>query len=118
MLRKLGFASAALALLFGGASWLAAGVASASGPSVVRSGPPGENEPPAFAYQACADKEEGAACSVSFDGRSIYGSCVLALDERLFCLPDPPPARPPTGSLSAPSGARVKRERDMAGPSE
>ena len=109
MLRKLGRASAALPLLLGTVSWMAAGVARAvearpetcepsSKPVFPQSGPPGAGEPPAFAYEACADKEEGAACSVSFDGRSIHGSCMLGLDERLFCLPDQPPARPPSGN--------------------
>lgn len=93
MLRKSSFASAALPPLFGVACWFSVGVAGASGPVVPQSGPPGEGEPPAFAYAACTDKEEGAACSVSFAGRSIQGSCVLGLDERLFCLPEPPPAR-------------------------
>jgi hypothetical protein len=61
-----------------------------------RSGPPAPREPPPFAFEACADKQEGAACSVTMHDRTLDGSCVTGHDDRLFCRPDnmpPPPAR-------------------------
>ncbi len=46
--------------------------------------------PPSFAYAACVDKVSGDDCSVSFGDRTLAGSCVTGLNEKLFCLPDTP----------------------------
>lgn len=57
--------------------------------------PPG---PPKVAFEVCANKTEGDACSVELPDRTVRGSCAQGLDEVLFCLPDePPPPPPPRG---------------------
>lgn len=78
-----------------------------------RTGPPEPADghgPPPFAYTACADKAAGDDCSVSFGDRSLEGSCVTGLDDKLFCLPDElPPPPPGDGRGPPPDGARPPR---------
>ena len=54
--------------------------------------------PPPEAYDACDAKAEGDACTVSFDERTIDGTCAAdpETDGALFCMPDHPPP-PPSG---------------------
>ncbi len=59
-------------------------------------GGPGR-EPPPFAFEACAQGSEGGACTVSFAGQQIEGTCRAYRDQRLFCLPAHMPA-PPEGA--------------------
>jgi hypothetical protein len=62
-----------------------------------RSGPPAPREPPPFAFEACADKQEGATCTVELPDRTLEGTCVVSRDDRLFCMPDNMPPPPPHG---------------------
>lgn len=74
-----------------------------------QSGPPDHAEgrgPPPFAYEACVDKAQGDDCSVSFGERTIEGSCVTGLDDKLFCLPDEMPPPPPGDGRGPPSDRR------------
>jgi hypothetical protein len=43
-------------------------------------------QPPPAAFEACKDKQAGDACSVSFMGQSLKGTCI-ALDKTLVCKP-------------------------------
>jgi hypothetical protein len=76
-----------------------------------RSGPNGPGDghgPPPFAYEACVDKAQGDDCSVSFGDRTIAGSCITGLNDKLFCLPDEMPPPPPgDGHGPPPDGRRV-----------
>ncbi len=56
--------------------------------------PPPHREPPAEAFTACKDKQADNACSVKLPDQTITGRCVLAHDNRLFCLPDHMPQPP------------------------
>jgi len=60
--------------------------------------------PPPFAYAACSDKVAGDECSVSLGDRSIEGSCVTGLNDKLFCLPDELPPPPPADGNGPPPG--------------
>ena len=51
--------------------------------------------PPPAAFEACAQKAAGEACSVAMPDRTITGVCAEASDARLFCRPDHPPGPPP-----------------------
>ena len=55
---------------------------------------PPPREPPAEAFTACKDKQADSACSVKLPDQTIAGRCVLAHDNRLFCLPDHMPQPP------------------------
>jgi hypothetical protein len=46
--------------------------------------------PPPAAFEACKDKKVGDACSVSFMGHTLSGTCV-ALDKSTVCKPDGAP---------------------------
>ena len=66
------------------------GIASAAEPTDRRRGPP-----PA-AFEACNGKASGDTCTVSFGDRTINGTCKPSpRDDRLFCVPDHAPHRPP-----------------------
>jgi hypothetical protein len=73
-----------------------------------RSGPPARGEhrgPPPVAYEACAEKDQGDDCSVAFGDRTLAGSCVTGLDDKLFCLPDEMPPPPPGDGRGPPPEA-------------
>jgi hypothetical protein len=56
--------------------------------------PPGSHHgPPAAAIDACKQKKEGDACTVTFRDQSITGIC-RTHDDQLACWPDRPPPRP------------------------
>lgn len=74
---------------------LAASPAHAQPPQGGRGGP--GREPPPFAFEACAQGSEGGACTVSFAGQQLEGTCRAFRDQRLFCLPARLPA-PPEGA--------------------
>jgi hypothetical protein len=92
-------------LLIGMAASILPGIARAEDATSHRDALPehGGHRPPPEAFSACADKKEGAACSVTFHERTLDGVCVAPSDDQLFCMPDdmpPPPAgekpdRPP-----------------------
>lgn len=53
---------------------------------------------PPEAFEACSGKSSGGACSVSFHGHTLEGTCSEApSDRRLFCRPSSPPPPPPDG---------------------
>ena len=62
--------------------------------------PPGPRgaprKPPQEAYDACAEKDEGDACTVHFHEHTIDGSCLPDREDgTLFCRPSRPPGPPP-----------------------
>ena len=61
-------------------------------------GSPGPHrKPPEAAFTACNDLQEDDVCEVALPDKTIEGKCVPAHDEaRLLCLPDHPPAPPPS----------------------
>jgi hypothetical protein len=59
-------------------------------------------EPPAAAFDACKDRAEGDACSVTFRDQTLEGECHAppnSSDSQLVCLPTPPP--PPEEAVAA-----------------
>jgi len=79
---KLSFSLAATASLVALFSASGARSAEAEGP---RRGPPPE------AIQACAELEQGDACSVTFEERSVEGTCEETREGELACRPSGPP---------------------------
>lgn len=61
--------------------------------------------PPPEAVDACANSNEGDACSVVIGERTIHGTCRSGPrgDEPLVCLPKHPP-RPPQAAVTACEG--------------
>jgi len=58
--------------------------------------PPPHHGPPPQAFTACDGKAHGDACSVSFHGTDVSGTCDAPPGEsRLACRPDHPPPPPP-----------------------
>lgn len=58
--------------------------------------PPAPPSPPQEAFDACASSKEGDACSVSFQGHSIAGTCAtFPGSNKLACRPNGPPPPPP-----------------------
>jgi len=55
--------------------------------------PPPPLRPPQEAIDACANQKEGAACTLSFHGRSMQGTCAKEPGghDTLACMPPPPP---------------------------
>jgi len=63
--------------------------------------------PPPEAFAACQSKAAGDACTISFQEKTLAGTCTAppagAPDARVFCLPkDMPP--PPPGGPHGPGG--------------
>jgi hypothetical protein len=61
--------------------------------------PPRQHKPPQVAFDACKDKTEGSACSVTFNEHTIEGTCRKSPegDSALICFPAHPPGPPPEG---------------------
>lgn len=104
--RNLFSISAASALMVSGlamARGSAAPSAGAASPEQVGAGAPVERlqerpKPPQVALDACRNRAEGDACSVSFRGNTLAGTCrkLPGGDDGLVCLPEgPPPGAPP-----------------------
>jgi hypothetical protein len=55
---------------------------------------------PQAAFDACKTASEGDACSVSFDGHTMTGTCRKGPSDEaeLACVPDHPSGPPPSGS--------------------
>jgi len=74
--------------------------ARAATPAGAQSEPGTPPAPPEEAFAACNGKQEGADCSVKFDGREISGTCHHgppgANDTRLVCMPLGRPGGPPS----------------------
>ena len=67
-------------------------------PSVRVDAPPeGGRKPPQAAFDACKSHAEGDACSVTFDGRTMNGTCRKGPngESDLACAPAHPPGPPP-----------------------
>lgn len=65
-------------------------------PRTALADPPSPPSPPPAAFEACASKSQGAACTVSFHDRQIEGTCeTFPSDSRLACRPSGPPPGPP-----------------------
>jgi len=58
-------------------------------------------DPPQEAIDACANLKDGAACTVSFHGKSIQAKCVAGPEGQasLVCMPSPP--QPPQEAIDA-----------------
>ncbi len=87
-----------------GAALLVPAVAAADPPP--NGGPPGGrgHGPPQAAFDACANRTAGAACSVQLPDRTLEGTCATFGDGRLACRPDgmPPHGGPPPGGGASP----------------
>lgn len=60
--------------------------------SCAPAGGPGHHGPPPEALSACASSSAGAACTVSFNGKSLTGTCAAGPDgSQLACRPARPP---------------------------
>ncbi len=66
------------------------------GAAVAFADPPAPPTPPQEAFDACASSKEGDACSVSFQGHTIAGTCAaFPGSSKLACRPNGPPPPPP-----------------------
>lgn len=63
-------------------------------------GPPPGGGPPPEAFEACADRGEGIACTVTMDNKEMTGFCAKhPQDDRIICRPGgPPPGGPPSST--------------------
>jgi hypothetical protein len=97
------FSSMALAALMGSASQ-------------AHANPP---DPPQEAIDACANLKDGAACTLSFHGHTMQGTCGKGPggNETLACMPPPPPeAIEACANLTADATCTVSHHgRDMEG---
>ena len=68
-----------------------------SPPSFPVDAPPAPHKPPQEAFDACKSHSEGDACSVSFNGHTMNGTCRKGPDgdATLVCAPAHPPGPPP-----------------------
>jgi hypothetical protein len=58
-------------------------------------GRPNPPPPPPEAVSACEKASEGDACTVTFGGHEIHGTCATFASGELACRPDGPPPPPP-----------------------
>jgi len=82
-------------------------------PSLPAQAPP-QHRPPQEAFDACKSLAEGAACSMSFNGRTMTGTCRKGPngESELACVPARPPGPPPSGSNQTLSGTALERTLD------
>ncbi|MES1177310.1 MAG: hypothetical protein ABUL62_23510 [Myxococcales bacterium] len=81
-------------------------------PSYTADGPP-HGKPPQEAFDACKSHSEGDACSVSFDGHTMTGTCRKGPngESDLACAPAHPPGPPPSQNSTL-SGSALERKLD------
>jgi hypothetical protein len=74
---------------------------------------PPQHKPPQEAFDACKSHSEGDACSVTFDGHTMNGTCRKGPNGEtdLACVPAHPPG-PPPNSNSTLSGTALERKLD------
>ena len=89
---------------------------SSSGTSTPTSEPadaPPPHKPPQQAFDACKSLNEGDACSVTFDGHTMNGTCRKGPngESDLACAP-PHPQGPPPSSNGTLSGSALERQLD------
>lgn len=96
-----------------------ANTASGSAPSQPVDAPPPPHKPPQAAFDACKDASEGAACSVSFHGHTMNGTCKKGPNGEtdLACVPehppgDHPPGPPPDGSSESIGSSELEHKLD------
>ncbi len=65
----------------------------AAGPDAQLFCRPARPPPPPESFDACAQKAEGDACSVSHAERTLQGKCASTPDSRRFCRPNERPSR-------------------------
>lgn len=77
--------------------------------------PPPPHEPPREAFDACKSLSEGAACSVSFNGRTMTGTCRKGPrgESELACVPEHPPGPPPSGSNQTLTDTALEHKLDQ-----
>ncbi len=70
--------------------------------------PPPPHKPPQEAFDACKSLSEGDACSVSFNGHTMNGTCRKGPngEPELACAPAHPPGPPPSHE-SAPDSSTI-----------
>lgn len=78
-----------------------AGAAALTGAAHAADADTSPQRPPPEAFTACQGKSTYEACSASFHGRPLNGTCSPADDNTLFCKPD----RPPEGARMPPPEA-------------
>ena len=71
---------------------------------------PARHRPPREAFDACKSRSEGAACSVTFDGHTMNGTCRKGPkgESELVCAPAHPPGPPPSASNQTLGGAQTR----------
>lgn len=76
---------------------------------------PPRHEPPREAFDACKSLTEGAACSVTFRGQTMAGTCRKGPrgESELACVPERPPGPPPSGSNQTLTDTALERELDQ-----
>ena len=74
---------------------------------------PPRGKPPQEAFDACKSHSEGDACSVTFDGHTMNGTCRKGPNGEtdLACAP-PHPQGPPPNQNSSLSGSALERKLD------
>ena len=84
-------------------------------PAYPADAPPPHHKPPQEAFDACKSLAEGAACSVSFNGHSMTGTCRKGPhgESELACVPAHPPGPPPSDSNQALTGSALERKLDQ-----
>jgi len=77
--------------------------------------PPPPHKPPQEAFDACKSLSEGAACSASFNGRTMTGTCRKGPrgESELACVPEHPPGPPPSGSNQTLTDTALERKLDQ-----
>lgn len=75
---------------------------------------PPRHEPPQ-AFDACKSLTEGAACSVTFNGHSMTGTCRKGPhgESQLACVPERPLGPPPSDSNQALTDTALERKLDQ-----
>jgi hypothetical protein len=84
-------------------------------PSQPVDAPPTPRKPPQEAFDACKSLAEGDACSVSFNGHTMNGTCRKGPngEGELVCAPPHPAEPPPTGSSAMLSDSALERKLDQ-----
>jgi hypothetical protein len=76
---------------------------------------PPPHKPPQEAFDACKSLTEGAACSVSFRGQTMNGTCRKGPhgESELACVPERPPGPPPSDTNQTLTDTALERKLDQ-----
>ena len=84
-------------------------------PSFPADSPPPPHKLPQAAFDACKSLSEGDACSVSFRGQTLTGTCRKGPngESELACVPAYPPGPPPSESNETLTDSAMERKLDQ-----